>query len=100
MSKRVTLMELLGHPHTRGAIQQLANGVDPRLVAAQLAGNALSEHVALALGTALPTPRIDSQEPRKKKPSKVTVVKDEDIIDAEYTVINVSPGVKKKVKVG
>lgn len=98
--KRVTLMELIGHPHTRGAIQQLAQGIDPRLVAAQLAGTAISEHVALALGTAMPTPRIDSAKAGKKSKSKVKVVNEADIIDAEYTVIDVTPGVKKKVKVG
>lgn len=93
MAKRVTLMELLGHPHTRGAIQQLASGVDPRLVAAQLAGTAISEHVALALGTAMPTPVA----PKKPKAERID---SSDIIDAEYTVINVSPGVKHRKKVG
>lgn len=98
MTKRVNLIELLGHPHARGAIQQLANGVDPRLVAAQLAGNALAGEIAKQLGTKLPPPKM--KKPKDTKIPKVSVMPESDIIDAEYTVIDVTPGVKKKVKVG
>jgi hypothetical protein len=81
--KKVNLVELMGHPHTHTAIQQLAQGVDPRLVAAQLAGNALKDQIARSLGA-------------PAQPAKKT----DDVIDGEYTVINVTPGVKHRRKVG
>lgn len=98
MARRPTLSEILGHPATRGAIQQLANGMDPRLVAAQFAGNALAGEIARSLGTQLPAPK--SKKPKEPKAPKVSVMPESEIIDAEYTVIDVTPGVKKKVKVG
>lgn len=87
MSRRVTLLDLIGHPVTQGAVQQLAQGVDPRLVAARIAGDAIRDHVAKSLGAPVQKkagPRIDS----------------DDIIDGEFTVIDVTPGVKQRKKVG
>lgn len=95
--KRVTLLELIGHPIAHNAVQQLAAGIDPRLVAAQVAGNALAGHVATTLGVpkhaasrayAPATARSNGRAPGA------------DVVDAEYTVIDVTPGVRKKVKVG
>lgn len=92
MPRKPSLHEILGHPATRSAIQQLSQGVDPRLVAAQFAGNALAGEIAKSLGTKLPSPKI-------KKP-KVTVMSESEVIDAEYTVVDVTPGVKHRKKVG
>lgn len=81
MPRRMTLMEMLGHPIAQDAVQRIAQGIDPRLVAAQAAGNALAGHIAATLGV----PKTAAAG---------------DVIDAEYTVIDVTPGVKRKVKVG
>lgn len=97
MSRKPTLHEILGHPLTHSAIQQLAQGIDPRLVAAQFAGNALAGEIARSLGTRLPAPKAKKTKETK---AKVSVMSESEIIDAEYTVIDVTPGVKKKVKVG
>ena len=83
--KRVSLLDMLGHPHTQSAVQQLAQGIDPRLVAAQLAGTALTEQIAKSLGA--PISPLSSKSGQRG---------DSDVIDAEYTVINVSPGVKHR----
>ena len=84
MPRKPTLAEMLGHPITRSAIQQLSQGIDPRLVAARLAGDALRDQLAQHLGA--PAPR----------PVKKGRVSSPDIIDAEYTVIDVTP--KKRGK--
>ena len=76
MPRRPTLIEMLGHPITQSAVQQLAQGIDPRLVAARAAGDAIRDHLAKQLGA-----------PVKSRP---------EIIDAEYTVIDVTP--KKRGK--
>jgi hypothetical protein len=103
--RKVTLSEMLGHPMTRSAVQQLASGMDPRLVAAQAAGTALADHLARQFGVKLPSPRIDSQKnpgPEKtKKTTKIPVVEvvpDGEVIDAEFTVIDVTSGVKRRKK--
>ena len=102
--RKVTLSEMLGHPMTRSAVQQLASGMDPRLVAAQAAGNAIADHLARQFGVKLPPGRIDSPKPpaEKKKIRKTPVVEvehdDSDIIDAEFTVIDVTSGVKRRKK--
>lgn len=97
MSRRLTILELLGHPLTQTAVQQLAAGVDPRLVAAQAAGNALAGQVALRLGA--PAPIVKAAHTAKNTPrgARPTVtVEDGDVIDAEYTIIDVTPGVKRR----
>jgi len=92
MARKVTLVELLGSPITQSAIQQLAKGIDPRLVAAKLAGDALAGEIAKSLGAPVPPPKAKAPKP------KVTVVRDEEIVDAEFTVIDVTPGVKRRKK--
>jgi hypothetical protein len=96
--KRVTLMDLLGHPLTQTAVQQLASGVDPRLVAAQAAGNALAGHVAMRLGA--PKSVVKAAHTAKNTAAGKPTVADDDIVDAEYTVIDVTPGVKKRTAKG
>lgn len=92
MTKRVNLLELMGHPMAQSAVQQIAQGIDPRLVAAQLAGNALTGHIARSLGAVVP--ETTGSRARRDMGTEA----DGDVIDAEYTVINVSPGVKKRQK--
>jgi hypothetical protein len=96
--KRVSLMDLLGHPLTQSAVQQLASGVDPRLVAAQAAGNALAGHVAKRLGA--PANVVKAAHTAKNTAARKPTVADDDITDAEYTVIDVTPGVKKRTTKG
>ena len=93
--RRVTLMDLLGHPLTQTAVQQLAAGIDPRLVAAQAAGNALAGQVARQLGAPKSVVKA-AQTAKNTPPRKPTVVTDEGVVDAEYTVIDVTPGVRKR----
>jgi hypothetical protein len=76
MPRKPSLHEILGHPVTQSAIQQLSQGIDPRLIAARLAGDALTDHLAARLGA-----------PAKPR---------HEVIDAEYTVIDVTP--KKRGK--
>jgi hypothetical protein len=92
--KRVTLMDLLGHPLTQSAVQQLAAGIDPRLVAAQAAGNALAGHVAQRLGA--PKAVVRQAHTAKNTARRGPLRPADDIIDGEYTVIDVTPGVKKR----
>jgi hypothetical protein len=93
--RRVTLIDLLGHPITQSAVQQLAAGIDPRLVAAQAAGNALAGQVARQLGASPAVVRA-AHTAKNTPPRKPTVVTDEGVVDAEYTVIDVTPGVRKR----
>lgn len=97
MPKRATFNGLLDHPVTKTAVQQLAQGIDPRLVAAQIAGNALQEQIARAFGM-LPVAQPATTE-RPKRTMKIDPT-DSNIIDVEFTVVDVSPGVKKKRKAG
>ena len=76
MPRKPSLIELLGHPAAQSAIQQPSQGLDPRLVAARVAGDAITDHLAQRLGA-----------PAKPR---------HEVIDAEYTVIDVTP--KKKGK--
>jgi len=79
MPRKPSLIELLGHPAAQSAIQQLAGGVDPRLVAAQAAGNLLTQQMAKQLGAPMPDKKARVGE----------------VIDAEYTIIDVTPRKKK-----
>ena len=76
MPRKPSLHEILGHPVTQSAIQQLSQGIDPRLVAARVAGDAITDHLAQRLGAPV--------KPRH------------DVIDAEYTVIDVTPKKARK----
>lgn len=87
MARKPTLVDLLGHPQTRNVMQQLSQGIDPRIVAAQLAGDILMRQMAEGMGLQLPIPDVRlSAAPERRIDS------DDGIIDAEYTIIDVTPG--------
>lgn len=89
MARKPSLIELLGSPVAQSAIQQLAGGMDPRLVAAQFAGTVLTQQMAKQLGA----PGGVTLSPAKK----VVVMRDADVIDAEFTPIpNSAPKRRKK----
>ena len=88
------IFELLSHPAALDAMNSLSKGGDPRGVLAGLAGDLFAQKVAEALGTTAPVKSVP-KDPKAKR-----VDDDEEPIDAEYTVINVSPGVKTRPKVG
>ena len=83
------IFELLSHPAALDAMNSLSKGGDPRGVLAGLAGDLFAQKVAEALGTVAPVKSVP-------KAPKAQRVDDDDVVDAEYTVINVSPGVKKR----
>ena len=93
-------MQLLAHPATHDAMRSLAQGNDPRGVLAGLAGDLIAHEVAKAVGAkSLPTrhgeKRARRQEQKSARP-KVEKMREEDIVDAEFTVINVTPRGAKK----
>jgi hypothetical protein len=85
MARKPTLVDLLGHPQTRTVMQQLASGVDPRLVAAQFAGEMLARQMADGMGVQLPLPEVRLPQ----KPGRID--SSDSVIDAEYTIIDVTP---------
>ena len=90
MPRKPTLVDLLGHPQTRNVMQQLSQGIDPRLIAAQVAGDMLMRQMAEGMGLQLPIPDVRlSAAPAKATVSRID--SEDGIIDAEYTVIDVTP---------
>lgn len=87
------LLQFLAHPAALDAMNSLSKGGDPRGVLAGLAGDLFAQKVAEALGTTAPVKSVP-KTPKAKR------VDDDNVVDAEYTVINVSPGVKKRPKAG
>lgn len=85
MPRKPTLADLLGHPQTRSVMQQLSQGMDPRLVAAQFAGDMLMRQMAEGMGLQLPLP-----EP-VMRPRAARMDSQGDVIDVDYTVIDVTP---------
>jgi len=85
------LIGLLTHPATREAMHRVSRGDDPAIVAAQMAGEAFAQKVAAALGANMkPKPWThDGMVDAKGEP-----------IDADYVVIDVTPGVKRRSKAG
>jgi len=81
------LLEVLSHPMTLGALDSLSKGSDPRGVLAGIAGDLLAARVAEALGVSAPARAIRASSKAQD---------DDGIIDAEYRVINVTPGVKRR----
>lgn len=86
-----SLYALLAHPMTRTAMQRVGRGEDPSMVAAELAGTMFTHKVAEALGASMkPKPWThDGMVDAKGEP-----------IDADYVVIDVTPGVKRRTKAG
>ena len=70
-------------------MQQLSQGIDPRLIAAQFAGNMLMQQMAEGMGLQLPLPDVRLPATPERR-----IDSDQDIIDAEYTIIDVTPGKK------
>jgi hypothetical protein len=89
-----TLLRMLAHPAALDAFDSLSKGASPQGVLAGLAGDLFAKEVAKALG-AVEVVR-PGQSKSVPKAAKAKRVEDADIIDAEYTVINVSPGVKRR----
>lgn len=85
------LLQLLSHPAALDAMQSLSKGGDPKGVLAGLAGDLFAERVAQALGA-----QVVRGGKSESVPPKAQRVEDDDVIDADYKVINVSPGVKKR----
>ena len=85
------LLRLLTHPSALDAFDSLSKGASPQGVLAGLAGDLFAQKVAEALGT------TEVVRPGAKSVPKKAKRADDDVIDAEYTVINVSPGVKHRV---
>lgn len=72
----MTLAELLAHQHAREVAARIANGDNPKSIAATLAGNIIAEQVARVIGA-----------PKQEK-SNVTIrvekKKQPDVVDAEF----------------
>lgn len=86
-----TLLRLLTHPSALDAFDSLSKGASPQGVLAGLAGDLFAQKVAEALGT-----KEVVRPGGKSVSAKAKRVDEDDVVDAEYTVINVSPGVKKR----
>lgn len=106
--KATTLLEILAHPITQDAVRSIAQGNDPRGVLAGMAGDLFAQEVGKVIGARqLPSRSRAKNEPRKpaakatnapgvKHRPKVEVVSEDDVVDAEYTVIDVTPRGAKK----
>lgn len=89
-----SLLALLAHEKTRTLMGRLAQGDDPRRAVAEMAGQSLAERVAAILGAAsVPVKVGDSPRVVQTTTAKTQPV---DVTDAEYVVIDVSPGVKRR----
>lgn len=80
------LFDLLAHPVALDAMQSLSRGASPKGVLAGIAGDLVAAKVAEALGTTVVKP---------KKATKTEKKADDDIIDADFKVINVTPRASK-----
>lgn len=78
-----SLLGLLAHETTRAALGRLSQGEDVRRVAADVAGQVLTAKIAQAMGAA------PAADPRTVKVAAA------DVMDAEFTEVNDSPGRKK-----
>lgn len=79
----MTLGELLLHKKTREVMDKLAKGEPPKVVAAGLAGDLISEHFAKVLGVQVPPAPPSSEGPVVT----VKAVPADDVVDAEFRVI-------------
>jgi hypothetical protein len=96
MPTKDAVISLLGHPVTREVARRVGQGHDPRVIASEMAADALRKQMMTALGLA------PGGEPEKPKPWTHDGMVDAkgDPIDADYVVIDVTPGVKHRKKVG
>ena len=78
----MTLGELLVHKRTQEVMDRLAKGEPPNMVAAALAGDLVSTHIAKVLGVKeVPAPTTAGPAVQKKAVPK------DDVIDAEFREI-------------
>ena len=77
------IFELLSHPVALDAMDSLSKGASPKGVLAGIAGDLVAKQIAAALGVAAPV-RAERAPPKAERV-------DDDIIDAEFKVINVTP---------
>lgn len=77
------LMELLSHPIALDAFDSLSKGSHPQSVLAGIASDMAALKIRQLLGG------VEKAESIRSK-------KKDDIVDAEYTVIDVTPGVKRR----
>ena len=77
-----SLIGLLMHERTRHLMGRLSQGDDPRRAVAEMAGQTLAQKIAQMMGTTIESPKVGETR--------------EVVQDAEYVVIDVSPGVKKR----
>jgi hypothetical protein len=99
-------VQLLAHPATHEAMRSLAQGNDPRGILAGMAGDFLAHEVAKAIGAKNLPQKPSEQRARRAEPvsgapgvkhrPKVERMDEDDVIDAEFTVINVTPRGAKK----
>jgi hypothetical protein len=86
-----TLLRLLAHPAALDAFNSLSKGASPQGVLAGLAGDLFAQKVAEALGTSEVVRPGAKSVPKTDKAQRV----EDDIIDAEFKVINVTPKASK-----
>lgn len=82
------ILELLAHPVTLDAMDSLSKGASPKGVLAGIAGDLVAKQIAAALGVEAP---VRAAAPKADKVQRV----EDDIIDAEFKVINVTPKASK-----
>jgi len=101
------ILQMLTHPIAQEAMRSIAQGNDPRGALAGIAGDLFAQEVAKALGAKVPVkssrkaapakaPAMPAAAPGVKRRPKVEVMQDDDVVDAEYTVIDVTPRGAKK----
>ena len=82
------IMQLLSHPVALDAFNSLSKGGDPKGVLAGIAADLAAQHVRELLGA---PPKAE-----KVRPAAKTASASDDVVDAEFKVINVTP--KKESK--
>lgn len=91
------LLDLLAHERTRSLMGRIAQGDDPRRAVAEMAGHTLADQVAKILG-AVPNAATNAAPVggNEKVGQTTRNSTTDDVSDAEFVVIDVSPGVKKR----
>ena len=90
-------LDMLAHEKTRTLMGRIAQGDDPRRAVADLAGQSLAEKVAAMLGAVQRSGEVaDSSGIGQTAGTPRRPVTDSGITDAEFVVIDVSPGVKRR----
>lgn len=102
------ILRMLTHPIAQDAMRSIGQGNDPRGVLAGMAGDLFAQEVAKAIGARAAVKSARAPEPAKakaepipnapgaKRRPKVEVVPEDDVVDADYTVIDVTPKASKR----